>query len=127
MSGVRLLLVDDEENLRSMLQAALRHMGFEVRPAADGREARRRSRSLLEQTRLERERRAWFETCFVSTTHASALRRSLPMPPFFRSCRAAPAAWRGAMPAHSLLHHRMLREDPRLKLGQRTWTAKENT
>jgi two-component system OmpR family response regulator len=39
MSGVRLLLVDDEENLRSMLQAALRHTGFEVRPAADGREA----------------------------------------------------------------------------------------
>ncbi len=41
MSGAptRLLLVDDEENLRSMLVAALRHSGYEVRPAADGREA----------------------------------------------------------------------------------------
>jgi two-component system OmpR family response regulator len=37
--GERLLLVDDEENLRSMLQAALRHVGFEVHPAATGREA----------------------------------------------------------------------------------------
>jgi two-component system OmpR family response regulator len=35
----RLLLVDDEENLRSMLEAALRHVGFEVHPAATGREA----------------------------------------------------------------------------------------
>ena len=39
MSGGRLLLVDDEENLRSMLQAALRHNGFEVHPAASGQEA----------------------------------------------------------------------------------------
>ena len=39
MSGVRLLLVDDEDNLRSMLEAALRHTGFEVHPAANGREA----------------------------------------------------------------------------------------
>jgi two-component system, OmpR family, response regulator len=37
--GERLLLVDDEDNLRSMLQAALRHVGFEVHPAATGREA----------------------------------------------------------------------------------------
>jgi len=33
------LLVDDEENLRSMLEAALRHLGFEVQSAATGREA----------------------------------------------------------------------------------------
>ena len=39
VAGERLLLVDDEENLRSMLQAALRHVGFEVHPAATGREA----------------------------------------------------------------------------------------
>jgi two-component system OmpR family response regulator len=39
MAGETLLLVDDEENLRSMLQAALRHVGFEVHPAATGREA----------------------------------------------------------------------------------------
>ncbi|MCU1498060.1 MAG: response regulator receiver [Acidimicrobiales bacterium] len=39
MTGERLLLVDDEENLRSMLEAALRHSGFEVHPAASGREA----------------------------------------------------------------------------------------
>jgi two-component system OmpR family response regulator len=35
----RLLLVDDEDNLRSMLEAALRHSGFEVHPATDGRSA----------------------------------------------------------------------------------------
>jgi two-component system OmpR family response regulator len=35
----RLLLVDDEDNLRSMLEAALRHSGFEVHPAATGRAA----------------------------------------------------------------------------------------
>jgi two-component system OmpR family response regulator len=35
----RLLLVDDEDNLRSMLEAALRHSGFEVHPVADGRSA----------------------------------------------------------------------------------------
>ena len=39
VSGERLLLVDDEDNLRSMLEAALRHSGFEVHPAADGRSA----------------------------------------------------------------------------------------
>lgn len=39
MSGERLLLVDDEDNLRSMLDAALRHSGFEVHPVANGRAA----------------------------------------------------------------------------------------
>ena len=39
MTGERLLLVDDEENLRSMLEAALRHTGFEVHPVASGRQA----------------------------------------------------------------------------------------
>ena len=39
MTGERLLLVDDEDNLRSMLEAALRHSGFEVHPAANGRAA----------------------------------------------------------------------------------------
>ena len=39
MPGERLLLVDDEDNLRSMLEAALRHHGFEVVPVADGRSA----------------------------------------------------------------------------------------
>src|SRR5689334_8154047 len=39
VTGERLLLVDDEDNLRSMLEAALRHSGFEVHPAADGRSA----------------------------------------------------------------------------------------
>ena len=39
MAGETLLLVDDEENLRSMLQAALRHVGFEVHPVGTGREA----------------------------------------------------------------------------------------
>lgn len=39
VAGERLLLVDDEDNLRSMLEAALRHNGFEVHPAASGREA----------------------------------------------------------------------------------------
>lgn len=39
MPGERLLLVDDEDNLRSMLDAALRHHGFEVVPVADGRSA----------------------------------------------------------------------------------------
>lgn len=37
MARHRLLLVDDEENLRIMLEAALRHHGFEVETAADGR------------------------------------------------------------------------------------------
>jgi len=35
----KLLLVDDEDNLRVMLQAALRHSGYDVEPAATGREA----------------------------------------------------------------------------------------
>ena len=39
MAGERLLLVDDEENLRSMLEAALRHHGFDVVTAANGRDA----------------------------------------------------------------------------------------
>ena len=39
VSGERLLLVDDEDNLRSMLEAALRHSGFEVHPVASGRAA----------------------------------------------------------------------------------------
>lgn len=39
MPGEKLLLVDDEDNLRSMLGAALRHHGFEVEAAASGREA----------------------------------------------------------------------------------------
>jgi len=39
MAHERLLLVDDEDNLRSMLEAALRYGGFEVHPAATGREA----------------------------------------------------------------------------------------
>ncbi|MBA3278488.1 MAG: response regulator transcription factor [Geodermatophilaceae bacterium] len=36
MTGERLLLVEDEDNLRSMLTAALRHNGFQVGEAADG-------------------------------------------------------------------------------------------
>jgi two-component system, OmpR family, response regulator len=39
MAGQHLLVVDDEANLRSMLSAALRHHGFEVTEAEDGREA----------------------------------------------------------------------------------------
>ena len=39
MPGERVLLVDDEENLRSMLEAALRHNGFDVASAANGRDA----------------------------------------------------------------------------------------
>lgn len=39
MSGEHLVVVDDDDNLRSMLCAALRHNGFEVTPAAGGREA----------------------------------------------------------------------------------------
>jgi two-component system OmpR family response regulator len=39
MAGERLLLVDDEDNLRTMLDAALRHVGFDVHPVATGREA----------------------------------------------------------------------------------------
>jgi two-component system OmpR family response regulator len=39
MAGERLLLVDDEDNLRSMLEAALRYEGFDVRAASSGRDA----------------------------------------------------------------------------------------
>jgi two-component system OmpR family response regulator len=39
VNGAKLLLVDDEDNLRSMLEAALRHSGFDVHPAANGRDA----------------------------------------------------------------------------------------
>ncbi|HUR49460.1 MAG TPA: response regulator transcription factor [Acidimicrobiales bacterium] len=39
VAGERLLLVDDEENLRSMLEAALRHNGFDVHSVASGRDA----------------------------------------------------------------------------------------
>lgn len=39
MPGARLLLVDDEDNLRSMLEAALRHNGFDVTAVASGRAA----------------------------------------------------------------------------------------
>lgn len=39
MAGQHLLVVDDEANLRSMLSAALRHHGFEVTEAEDGRAA----------------------------------------------------------------------------------------
>ncbi|MEO1058914.1 MAG: response regulator transcription factor [Actinomycetota bacterium] len=39
MTEARLLVVDDEENLRSMLCAALLHHGFAVSQAADGGEA----------------------------------------------------------------------------------------
>ncbi len=39
MAGERLLLVDDEDNLRSMLEAALRYEGFEVEAASSGRDA----------------------------------------------------------------------------------------
>ena len=39
MAGDRLLLVDDEENLRTMLEAALSFSGFEVESATTGRAA----------------------------------------------------------------------------------------
>ncbi len=39
MAGEHLLIVDDEDNLRSMLSAALRHNGFEITTASNGREA----------------------------------------------------------------------------------------
>lgn len=38
----RVLVVDDEENIRFLLDSALRHFGFEVETAATGREALRR-------------------------------------------------------------------------------------
>ena len=39
MTGERLLLADDDDNLRSMLEAALRHHGYDVTAVASGREA----------------------------------------------------------------------------------------
>ena len=39
MAGDRLLLADDDDNLRSMLEAALRHHGYDVTAVASGREA----------------------------------------------------------------------------------------
>lgn len=39
MPGEHLVVVDDDNNLRSMLCASLRHNGFDVTPAAGGREA----------------------------------------------------------------------------------------
>ena len=39
MTGEHLLIVDDEDNLRSMLAAALQHHGFTVSTAANGRQA----------------------------------------------------------------------------------------
>ncbi len=39
MAGERLLLADDDDNLRLMLEAALRHTGYEVTAVASGREA----------------------------------------------------------------------------------------
>jgi two-component system OmpR family response regulator len=39
VKGAHLLIVDDEDNLRSMLAAALQHHGFVVTTAADGRQA----------------------------------------------------------------------------------------
>jgi two-component system OmpR family response regulator len=41
VTAQHLLIVDDEENLRSMLAAALRHHGFTITEAANGREALR--------------------------------------------------------------------------------------
>jgi two-component system OmpR family response regulator len=39
VKGPHLLIVDDEDNLRSMLAAALQHHGYKVTTAANGREA----------------------------------------------------------------------------------------
>lgn len=39
MAGEHLLVVDDEDNLRSMLCAALRHNGFEISTATNGHDA----------------------------------------------------------------------------------------
>ena len=47
MAGERLLLVDDEENLRTMLAAALAHSGFEVDTVANGRDALTRTKESL--------------------------------------------------------------------------------
>ena len=47
MSGERLLLVDDEENLRTMLAAALSHSGFDVVSASSGRDALTMTKEVL--------------------------------------------------------------------------------
>ena len=47
MARERLLLVDDEENLRTMLAAALAHSGFEVDTVANGRDALTRTKEIL--------------------------------------------------------------------------------
>ncbi len=47
MSGERLLLVDDEENLRTMLAAALSHSGFDVVSASNGRDALTMTKEVL--------------------------------------------------------------------------------
>ena len=47
MGGERLLLVDDEENLRSMLAAALSHSGFDVVTASNGRDALTMTKEVL--------------------------------------------------------------------------------
>jgi two-component system OmpR family response regulator len=39
VSAPRVLVVDDEENIRFLLDVALRHLGFEVEVAANGRDA----------------------------------------------------------------------------------------
>jgi two-component system OmpR family response regulator len=39
MAGEHLLIADDEDNLRTMLAAALRHHGFEISTVANGRDA----------------------------------------------------------------------------------------
>jgi two-component system OmpR family response regulator len=46
VTGETLLLVDDEENLRTMLAAALAHSGFAVETAANGRDALSRTKEL---------------------------------------------------------------------------------
>ena len=48
MAKERLLLVDDEENLRSMLEAALRHLGFEVHPRRQRARGARRGRPTVQ-------------------------------------------------------------------------------
>jgi two-component system OmpR family response regulator len=46
MTSRRILVVDDEENLRTMLVAALRHSGYEVHEAVDGAEGIKAAREL---------------------------------------------------------------------------------
>ena len=47
MSGERLLLVDDEDNLRTMLAAALSHSGFDVVSVSNGRDALTMTKEVL--------------------------------------------------------------------------------